>query len=29
MAHKKIKGGEFVTEIEYENVLDREGKIIC
>ena len=27
MRHKKIRGGEFVTKVEYENILDRkEGK---
>ena len=27
MKHKKIRGGEFVTKVEYENILDRkEGK---
>lgn len=24
MRHKKVKGGEFVTKVENENVLDRE-----
>lgn len=24
MRHKRIKGGEFVTKVAYENVLDRE-----